>query len=304
MYLSNIPIFLSSSISQNCGPFSGNPALFGPAEKAQTTLQKLSNQILTGQKSSEQLEDLSRTAQIQKDAYIPKDSSDTDALADAKDWVLEVDMGILRLWSTVFESYGHELSDFKEQLQGMDNTIQGYQDILDGKAPLQEGQNMQDILFSCAQAKVQRQQFFEYGMTYFSKTKSNGDTHFDENNHDLGYEKLINALLGECRFAKKNDSDWGIDPNASDIYSEIDRVLADVGGRVAETKRGIGRLFGLLYERGYGEKYRGYLDADADPRPSHIAQRIAEWNQKIEQLKQAALQEVVEAPLQLPLQKL
>lgn len=291
---------LGGSIYQSRSPFSGPHALFGPTEKAQTALQKLSNQIITGQKSSEQLEDLSKTAQIRKDSYIPKDSSDTDSFADAKDWVLEVDMDVLRLWSTVFESYGHELSDFKEQLQGMDNTIQSYQDILDGKAPLQEGQNMQDILLSCAQAKVQRQQFFEYGMTYFSKTKSNGNTHFDENNHDHGYEKLINALLGECRFAKKNDADWGIDPNASDIYSEIDRVLADVNGRVAETKRGIGRLFGILYERGYGEKYKSYLDSEVELEPSHITQWIASWEQEMEQLKQSAMQQIVGKPLQAP----
>lgn len=294
---------LGGSIYQSRSPFSGNPALFGPAEKEQTPLQKLSNQIIAGQDSSEQLEDLSEIAQIKKDSYIPKNSSNKNPLDDIPDGVLEFYMNALNIYSAGSTRYRRELSDFKEHLQGMDDTIQSYQDILDGKTPLQEGQNMLDIRFSCAMAKVHRQQFFEHGMTHFNKNQFEIPNP-DARNHDYVYEKLINTLLGDCRFALKDECDWGIDPYAFDIYSEIDCVLTNLDGQISETNRGIGRLFGLLYERGYGEKYKKHLDSEVEPEPSHIAQSIADWNQKIEQLKQAALQEVVEAPLQSPLQKL
>ncbi len=303
MYLSNISTFLSKSISQNRNLFSGNPALFGPDEKEQTTLQKLSNQIIAGQDSGEQLEDLSEIAQIKKDSYIPKNSSNKNPLDDISDDVLKSYMGILNMYSAGSTRYQHELSDFKEQLQRMDDTIQSYQDILDGKAPLGEGQNMLDISLSCALAKVHRQQFFEHGMTHFNKDQfeiPNPDAH----NHDDVYEKLINTLLGDCQFALKDERDWGIDPYASDIYSEIDRVLTNLDGWIAETTQGIGRLYGLLYERGYGEKYKGCLDEPPEPEPSHIAQSIAAWKREMEQLKQGGIQGVVEAPLYPPVPKL
>lgn len=293
----------SNRIIQSRGPFAGTPALFGQDEKEQTTLQKLSSQIIAGQDSSEQLEDLSEIAQIKKDSYIPKNSSNKNPLDDISDDVLKSYMGILNMYSAGSTRYRYELSDFKEQLQRMDDTIQSYQDILDGKAPLGEGQNMLDVSLSCALAKVHRQQFFEHGMTHFNKDQfeiPNPDAH----NHDDVYEKLINTLLGDCRFSLKDERDWGIDPYASDIYSEIDRVLTNLDGRIAETKRGIGRLYGLLYERGYGEKYKGCLDEPADPEPSHIAQSIASWKRGMEQLRQTDLQEVVEAPLQAPVWKL
>lgn len=292
---------LGGSIYQSRSPFSGPRALLGPAEKAQIPLQKLSNQIIADQKNNEQPEDFPEIAQIRKDSYIPKNSSNKNPFDDIPDGLLEITMGVLNMYSSEYVSYGRALSDFKEQLQGMDNTIQSYQDILDGKVPLQEGQNMQDVHFSCELAKVQRQQFFDHGMIYFDKAQSNKVPHFDESNHDRVYEKLIGSLLGECRFAKKNEADWGIDPNASDIYSEIDRVLADVNGRVAETKRGIGRLFGILYERGYGEKYKSCLEPEAELEPSHITQWIASWEQEMEQLKQSAMQQIVEKPLQAPI---
>ena len=294
---------LGGSIYQSRSPFSGNPALFGPAEKEQTPLQKLSNQIIAGQDSSEQLEDLSEIAQIKKDSYIPKNSSNKNPLDDVSDGLLEICMGMLNMYSTVFTSYRHELSDFKEQLQGMDDTIQSYQDILNGKVPLQEGQNMLDVSLSCALAKVQREQFFEYGMTNFSKTQFEVSNPYARN-HDYVYKNMINTLLGECRFAPKDERDWGIDPYASDMYSEIDRVLANLDGRIAETKRGIGRLYGLLYERGYGEKYKGCLDEPADLEPSHISQSIAAWKREMEQLKQEGIQGVMEAPLYPPVPKL
>ena len=136
-------------------------------------------------------------------------------------------------------------------------------------------------------------------MTHFSKTQIHTGSHFDEKNHDRAYEKMIHTLLGDCRFSKKNEADWGLDPYASDIYSEIDRISADLDGRTAEIKQGMGRLLGILYKRGHGEKYKGFWDAPADPQPSHIAQSVDAWKQKIEQLK-AGLQVTEDNPLPSP----
>ncbi len=290
MYLSNMTTFLSNSIPQDRSPFSGGLALFAPAEKAQTTLQKLSDQILTGQKNREQPEDLSEIAQRQKDAYIPKDPSDDDPLNDVSTERLELYMDLLQLESRSLDGHQQELSDFRDQLQKMDHTIQSYQDIIDGKTPLPEGHDMQSVLDSCALAQLQRKRFFEDGMTWFGKDHFYSYSDYAREN---GIKTSRNEYFGGW------GSDWGIDPNAPDIYSEIDRILEMVDDQAEKTSRGIGRLYGLLYERGYGKKYKGCLDTPADPRPTRTAQIIAAWKRETEQLK-AALQGSVERPLQAP----
>lgn len=281
MYLSNINTFLNGGVSQNRSPFAGSLALFAPAEKGQTTLQNLSNQILTGQKNSEQTKDLSEIAQRRKDAYIPKSSSDDDPMDDIATELLELCMGQLQIQLRGLEGYRRELTDFRDQLQKMDHTIQGYQDIIDGKTPLQEGYDMQSVQNSCALAKMQRQQFFEYGMTFYNKERLYSYKDYARENginENRIKTPMSEYLGGWC-------SDWGIDPNSSDIYSDIDRILADIEDQAEVTSQGISHIYGLLYKRGHGEKYKSCLDAPADPRPTLTAQIIAAWKRETEQLK-------------------
>ena len=58
--------------------------------------------------------------------------------------------------------------DFKEQLQEWDRTIQGYQDILDGKVALPEGHTMQSILWSYQTAQRNREQFLQDGIAHIN----------------------------------------------------------------------------------------------------------------------------------------
>lgn len=252
-----------------------------PAEKNQTTLQNLSNQILTGQKNSEQVKDLSEIAQRRKDAFIPKSSSDDDPMDDMATELLELCMGQLQIQLRGLEGYRQELSDFRDQLQKMDNTIQGYQDIIDGKTPLQEGCDMQSVLNSWALAKMQRQQFFEYGMTFYNKERLY--SYYDYARENGFYENRIKTPMSE--YFGGWGSDWGIDSNSSNIYSDINRILAEIDDQAEVTSQGISHVYGLLYKRGRGEKYKSCLNAPADPRPTLTTQIIDAWKREMEQLK-------------------
>lgn len=274
MYLS-----LNNSAFQNRSPFPGNPARFAPAEKAQTALQKLSDQIVTGQKSLEQQENSSRAAQIKKDVYIPKDS-DEDPLDDE---LLKLYLSAFIIGSSGYTGYANELSDFRDHLKEMDNTIQDYQDIIDGKKPLEEGRTMESVHMACELAKAERKQFYEYGMTRFSQPRFN-------EKEDREHEELITALLGECRSARKSRSDWVVNPFAADIYSEIDRVLENVRARAEEMNQGIGMIARRLYKRGHGKYYQNLMNGPGeDRRESVIAQHITAWKREIEQVKQTPL---------------
>ena len=83
----------------------------------------------------------------------------------------------------------------------------------------------------------------------------------------------LKNVLGEdtfSAFAAKEPSNWTIDPSASDIYSEIDRVLSEAHGVTDELQQGVDNIYSILQERGYGEKYKGYLDSWADPQNSYF----------------------------------
>ena len=289
MYLSNTTFsFLnnSNSVFQNHNLFAVNSGLLTPAGKPQTTLQKLSNQITTNQVSGQRLEDLSKSAQIRMDTYVETDSP--SSLDEASDEVLEVYLHIFKVYSTFSEGYEQELSDFKEQLQGWDSTIQSYQDILDGKSPLQEGQTMEDVLMAYAQAKQDREQFFEDGIAHINKY----------NYGDFASNKTVDhymqAVMGENKFAEKDSSVWKIDSNASDIYSEIDRVLSEVHSVTEEFHQGVDRIYGILKERGYGEQYQSYLSSWNNSTNSYFDQTEEMNIQKlmIERLMNQPLQKI------------
>ncbi len=266
MYLSNTtsPFLCYNSIFQNRTLFSANAGLSSPAEKSQTALQTISDQIVSNQTRDEQLEEQSKTAQIWKDTYMKTKEDTPDE--ERSTYVLELYLGIARLHLTAAERNEQEISDFKEQLQGWDQTIQGYQDILDGKAALPEGQTMQSILWSYEKAKLDREEFLQDGITHI-----NGYQYNELSSNEIT-DYNIKAIFGENKFAEKDPSVWLIDPTASDLYSEIDRVLSEAQWVAEEFRQGVEHFYNILRKRGYGEQYKGYLESWVDPTDSYFDQ--------------------------------
>lgn len=270
MYLSNASFsLLNNSILQKHPLFSANSGLSTPAGKPQTALQNISEQIVSKQREDERLEELAKAAQIRKDTYVK--TNEVAPLEERLTGVLEFYLGIARLYLTVAEGREQEISDFKEQLQEWDQTIQGYQDILDGKAALPEKHTMQSILWSYQIAQRDREQLLQDGIAHingyqYGEFFSNESTDYN-----------LKAILGENKFAEKDPSAWLIDPTASDIYAEIDRVFSEVHGMVEEFRQGVKDIYSILKERGYEEKYKGYLEPWVDPQNSYF-DRTEEMN--------------------------
>lgn len=121
-------------------PFAAKSGIFSTTDKPQTTLQNLSDQIVSNQTSDERLEELCKAAQIRKDAY--EKTNEATSLEEAPTELLELFLHNTKMYLTVSEGYEQELLDFKEQLQEWDRTIQEYKDMLDGKVALSEGQTI------------------------------------------------------------------------------------------------------------------------------------------------------------------
>ena len=172
MYLANAAFtFLGNSngILQSRNMLAANSGIFPPAEKPQTALQNISNQIISNRVRDEQLEDLSKSAQIRRDTYVKTDEA--TSLEEAPTELLELFLHNTKMYLTISEGYEQELSDFKEQLQEWDQTIQGYQDILDGKAALPEGETMESILLSYENAQKDREQFRQDGIAHINENR-------------------------------------------------------------------------------------------------------------------------------------
>lgn len=295
MYLSN-PVFSSldnNSIFQNSKLFAANSGIFSSAEKSQTALQNISEQIVSKQAGTERLEDMSKAAQIRKDTYVKADEA--TSLEEAPTELLELFLHNTKMYLTMSEGYEQELLDFKEQLQEWDKTIQEYQDMLDGKVALSEGQTMQSVLLSYEQAQKNKEQFLQDGIAHINENR------YGEFFSDERVDHTLKAVLGEdtfSAFAEKDASDWLINPSTSDIYAEIDRVLSEAHGVTEELQQGVDNIYSLLKERGYGEKYKGYLESWANPQNSYFDQ-TEEMN-----IQKLMIERLMKEPLNKPLNEI
>lgn len=293
MYLSNTVFsFLSNKgIFQIGNPFAAKTGIFPVAEEKKPVIQNISEQIVSNQTGTERAEQLTKDAQIYKDTYVKADEA--TSLEEVPTDLLKVYLGIAKLFSTAAETHEQEILDFKEQLQKWDQTIQGYQDIMDGKAALPEGHTMQSILWSYQTAQKDRAQFLQDGIAHINKYQY-GEDQYSEFFSNERVDHLLKSIFGENKFAAKDPSSWLIDSSASDIYSEIDRVLSEAHGVTEEFQRGVDNIYSILKERGYGEKYKSYLKSWADPKNSYF-DHTEEMN-----IQKLMIERLMKEPLQQP----
>ena len=268
MYLSTLPF-------QQSNPMTQKPNPFAPSQSGESKLQQISNKLTAKQTEEEMSVGLSKTEQIQLDAYTEVEN---DAVLEAiPTQLLEFYMHTFRFNANLSQGYEQELTDFKEQLQEWDATIQGYQDILDGTAALQEGQTMEEILLSLTQAKEGRAQFLEDGIAHLNEMGENCYGYAMNRISDHGLE----AVFGENPFAEGSISDWNIDPNATDFYGELDRLTAKTHSMTETYQEGIGRMYDILKERGSEEEYQTYLHSWYDPTNSYFDRTKEQTIQKV-----------------------
>lgn len=224
-------------------------------------LQQISEQTIRKQQGSTEAAAAAKAQEIKMDTYDKTDTS--QPLEEMPREVLEYYLHVSKLFSTSSSRQEQDLLDSKDKLQGMDKTIQGYQDIIDGKSVLPEGLKMEDVVQSLAKAKQNREQFVKDGVEHLNKWS---DYFVTSNNFDTHMKKV----LGENKFAGKDRSNWMLD--TADIYSEIDRVLAETRSVTEELDRGIQQIYNVLESRGFGDKYKHYLESWRAERGSYFDQ--------------------------------
>lgn len=247
-------------------------------------LQKLAERMIGEQQGSSKADAAAKAQEIELDAYDRTD--DSKSLEEMPREVLEYYLHVTKMFSTSSGRQEQDLLDFKERLQGMDETIQGYRDILDGKSALAEGLSMEDVMKSLSKATQERERFVKDGIAHLNKWSGYFVTSDSFDGH-------MQKVLGENLFAGKDRSNWTLDPSASDLYSEIDRVLAETHRVTEELDRGVRRIYDVLESRGLGDKYQNHLEAWRSERGSYFDQIEAKDVQRLiqENLMRGPLQE-------------
>ena len=122
-------------------------------------------------------------------------------------------------------SQQHEASlmEYRDQLSAFDQTIQEYQDMLDGNKALPEQMKLEDISKLLDATKAAREQFMQQGAAELNRVS-------DHNPTKEGYMGKAYSMAAEWAGDGANDTHWQIDTSADDIYGEIDRALSSAHG--------------------------------------------------------------------------
>ncbi len=213
MNISNI--FQQKMVSQT-NPFGS------PKSALNQALGRINNNIL-------QNINLEAAEKLKLDIYIPEtNNTNLENITD----------GELEIWSMELRcgrnSVTPQIEAFREQLKGIDQTIQDYEKMLNGEMEMptklaggpfelltKVPMTKEDVQFLLAKTKAFREEFIKDGVKQLNSLTNMVSGLVSKGG---AREKIIEQLLGENPLKNIDKSALTIDANAADIYAELDRV--------------------------------------------------------------------------------
>lgn len=245
MNVSNLSnLFQQNSIFQQGRPL-GQKLRQPPVNDA---LLRLSQNFLTAQEQGKDLRKRFDTLELSAEAAGSKADS---ALSEMPKELLEVYLNQYKVAAHL--SYRNEatLTEYRDQLSAFDQTIQEYQDMLDGKAELPQQMVLADVSMLLERTREAREQFLQEGAKELNRVGSEGP--------DLT-DKARQTVMGNLDDG--HDLRWSIDASAKDIYGEIDRALASVNKAASMCREGASRIVAELKRRGQADQLYHQLRFD------------------------------------------
>ena len=213
MNISNI--FQQKMVSQT-NPFGS------PKSALNQALGRINNNIL-------QNINLEATEKLKLDIYIPEtNNTNLENITD----------GELEIWSMELRcgrnSVTPQIEAFREQLKGIDQTIQDYEKMLNGEMEMptklaggpfelltKVPMTKEDVQFLLAKTKAFREEFIKDGVKQLNSLTNMASGLVSKGG---ARERIIQRILGESPLENIANSDWTIDLAAPDIYSELDKA--------------------------------------------------------------------------------
>ena len=236
----NVPnlshLFHQNSIFQQSKPL-GQKLVQPPIND---TLHRLSQNFLTAQEQGQDLRKRFDTLELSEEAAGSKADS---ALSEMPKELLEVYLNQYKVAANLSHQNESALMEYRDQLSAFDQTIQEYQDMLDGKAALPQQMKMEDVSMLLERTKAAREQFLQEGAKELNRVGSEGS--------DLT-DKARQMVMGDLDDG--HDLRWSIDASAKDIYGEIDRALAFTQKVTSMCREGASRVVAELKRRGQADQ--------------------------------------------------
>ena len=204
------------------------------------TLHRLSQNFLTAQEQGQDLRKRFDTLELSAEAA---DSKTDSALSEMPKELLEVYLNQYKVAAHLSHQNEAALTEYRDQLSAFDQTIQEYQDMLDGKAELPQTMKLEDVSMLLERTRAAREQFLQEGAKELNRVGSEGP--------DLT-DKARQAVMGDLDDG--HDLRWSIDTSAKDIYGEIDRALAFTQKVTSMCREGASRIVAELKRRGQADQ--------------------------------------------------
>lgn len=219
---------------------------------ADDLLQRMSNHMLAARKGEQDPKKRFDTLELSLDALNVEPKSPLDQMPTE---LLEFYYHVFQFAGRMNQLEQEALTEYRNQLSAFDQTIQDYQDMLDGKAELPQELGVEDVAALLEQTRADRERFLREGAKTLNPM---GDTGLD-----ISYKGAY-QLLGDPEGAKNGDFRWRLDPDAGDIYGQIDRALEATRRADGVCREGASRVLAELRRRGLGEEsyYRPYYESE------------------------------------------
>ena len=237
MNVSNLSnLFQQNSIFQQSRPLGqklGQPLV-------NDTLHRLSENFLTAQEQGQDLRKRFDTLELSAEAA---DSKTDSALSEMPNELLEMYLNQYKVAANLSHQNEAALMEYRDQLTAFDQTIQEYQNMLDGKAELPQKMKLEDVSMLLERTRAAREQFLQEGAKELNRRGCEGP--------DLT-DRARQTVLGDLDDG--HDLRWSIDTSAKDIYGEIDRALAFTQKVTSMCREGASRIVAELKRRGQADQ--------------------------------------------------
>lgn len=218
MNVSSLTGMFRSPALQQKNPLSQGKAQTNPASNVLT---KLSEKMIVNDEKKAKLETSFIAQHAQKDIYTSEIETILEDAADEYKEMLETMLALGSMFARGNKMFENELTNFRNTIAELDQTIAGYQDILDGKAEPPKDVTRDEVKLMLESAQKTRNDFVHERVTELNERIAE----MQESNTEKG---LFNLAFGYLPYGAMDRSNWTIDGTASDIISELNRVIGEV----------------------------------------------------------------------------
>lgn len=208
------------------------------------TLHRLSENLLNARNQTEDLKTRFDTVELSAEATEGKTNS---ALEEMPEGLLHFYLNQCKVGAYLSQQHEASLMEYRDQLSAFDQTIQEYQDMLDGNKALPEQMKLEDVSKLLDATRAARDQFMQQGAAELNRVSDNNPT-------QEGYMGKAYSMAAEWAGNGSNDTHWQIDASANDIYGEIDRALSSAHSITSTFQKGASSILDELKRRGCVEE--------------------------------------------------